>query len=120
MVGQQRTQGGHELLRIDGLGKVAVKTGGQRLFSVTCHSVGRDRHQGNVEQQRVSLDRARHVVAVKARHLHVAHDQVGLMAPYHVQAFFAVACHQHLVLPGAQQVGQQFQVDGVVVDDQDA
>jgi hypothetical protein len=117
--GQEGFQFGHEAFRLDRFADVAVEACRQHLLAVARHRQRRHRQDRHPGQRRLELECGQHLEAVHAGQIDVAGNQVGQLAARRRHPARAVGRSERCVAIRAEQERHQFDVGGIVFDDQD-
>jgi hypothetical protein len=110
----------HEILRMDRLGDVSVKTCVQQPFTVADHSQRGDCDQRHCSERWFSLEPPHHLKTVGFGKLHVAHDQIRTLPLCYFQALQSVHGREGLVPVGGKQVHHKLQVGRIVFNHQNS
>ena len=105
---------------VDRLGDVTVAAGLHGLLLVAFHGEGGQRHDDHVPGSFVGLELAGQRQAVHAGQGDVHQDQVRQRSPDDFLRLLGVDRLENLVALAFQHVGDQLEVDGIVVHDEDA
>ena len=111
-------QGGKQLVRVDGFGKVAVHARFQAQVAVAAHGVGRHGQHGQIRPGRVLAQKPGGGQAVHHGHLHVHQHQVVGGLGEHVQCHLSVLGYVYHQACATQQFGPHLLVEVVVVHQQ--
>ena len=117
---QQRADTGEQLGLMDGLGQEVVGPGVEAFHALLAGIERGHHHDRQHGGGRVLADRATHVVAAHARHHDVEQDEVRRVALDHAERLGAGGGGERGVAARGEDVGQQLDVAGRVVDDEDA
>ena len=92
----------HEQLYVKRFGDVGI--GAELVANLLALGIAlrREQHHGNVADFDILFDGLAKLIAVHHGHHHVAHHEVGLLLPQHVQCSFSIAGAEHAAELGLQ------------------
>ncbi len=117
---QHRTHARHQRRMVDRLRQVVVPASLESVDDILAIRLGGDEDDRDEGQRGVGLEAPRHLDPVEPRHHDVEQDEVGEVHRRRDQRGLAIARRHHLVSLALQPHGQDLDVLGGIVDDEDA